>query len=130
MGVIQAAGQVPFWQEEVVPWWKKAPARLVGKRSIFCYFTTEALSTRASSFVFDGEPIVGMRPTVRNLNTFKRLRLLAIDLFKRAGYIRWSLRITARYGIGSERCASAWIPRPRCWIPIAKCTRLRGSTLW
>ena len=86
MGVIQAAGQVPFWQAEVVPWWKKAPARLVGKRSIFCFFMTEALPTRESGFVFDGERIVGMRPPVRNVNTFKRFRLLAIDLFKRAGY--------------------------------------------
>jgi choline dehydrogenase-like flavoprotein len=110
MGVIQAAGQVPFWREEVVPWWKKAPARLVGKRSIFCFFMTEALSTRESGFVFDGERIVGMRPPVRNLNTFKRFRLLAIDLFKRAGYqvvaphhrSLWHRVGTVRFGMDPE----------------------------
>ena len=86
LGVIQAAGQIPFWEGEVVPWWKKWPARFVGERSIYCFYMTEALPTRESGFELSGNQIIGMRPPVQNTNTFKKLRLLAIDLFKRAGY--------------------------------------------
>jgi choline dehydrogenase-like flavoprotein len=120
MGVIQAAGQVPFWRQEIVPWWKKAPARLVGERSIFCYFMTEALPTRESGIVFDGERVVGVRPPARNVNTFKRLRRIAIDLFKRAGYqvvaphhrSLWHRVGTVRFGTDPE----ASVLDPNCKV--------------
>jgi choline dehydrogenase-like flavoprotein len=84
--VIQAVGQVPFWDRDVVPWWKRYPARLVGERSVFCLYMTEALPTKESGFQVREGQIVGMRPPVQNTATFEKLRLLAIDVFKRAGY--------------------------------------------
>src|SRR5881628_1860198 len=86
LGVIQAAGQIPFWDTEAVAWWKKAAARFVGERSIYCFYMTEALPTRESGFEFDNGRIIGMRPPVQNLGTFKKLRTLAVEVFKRAGY--------------------------------------------
>ena len=99
MGVIQADAVV-----------EEGACKAGGKAQYLCFFTTEALPTRESGFVFDGERIVGMRPPVRNLNTFKRLRLLAIDLFKRAGYqvvaphhrSLWHRVGTVRFGMDPE----------------------------
>jgi choline dehydrogenase-like flavoprotein len=87
LGVIQAVGQLPFWDRDVVAWWKRYAARLVGERSIFCLYMTEALPTKETGFeIFEGR-IVGMRPPVQNTATFEKLRLLAIDVFRRAGYL-------------------------------------------
>jgi choline dehydrogenase-like flavoprotein len=86
LGVIQAAGQIPFWDGEAVRWWKRSAARLVGERSVFCFYMTEALPTRESGFQVSEGRIVGMRPPVENTATFDQLRLLAIDVFRRAGY--------------------------------------------
>jgi choline dehydrogenase-like flavoprotein len=86
MGVIQAAGQVPFWHQDVVPWWLKPAARLVGERSIYCYFMNEVVPTRASGFVFADGRIAGVVPPPHNPKTLRRLRRTTIDLFRRAGY--------------------------------------------
>jgi choline dehydrogenase-like flavoprotein len=86
LGVIQAAGQMPFWNREVVPLWKRSAARLVGERSMYCFYMTEALPTRESGFQFSEGRVVGIQPPVENTATFEKLRLLAIDLFRRAGY--------------------------------------------
>ena len=87
LGVIQAVGQLPFWDRDVVPWWKRYAARLVGERSLFCLYMTEALPTKESGFQVSEGRIVGMmRPPVQNTATFEKLRLLAIDIFRRAGY--------------------------------------------
>ncbi|HVX77191.1 MAG TPA: GMC family oxidoreductase [Bradyrhizobium sp.] len=86
LGVIQSAGQMPFWDREMIPWWKRSAAKLVGERSVYCFYMTEALPTRESGFQFSEGRVVGMRPPVQNTATFEKLRLLAIDAFRRAGY--------------------------------------------
>ncbi len=86
LGVIQAAGQMPFWNRDAVAWWKRSAARLVGERSVYCFYMTEALPTRESGFQFSEGRVVGMRPPVQNTATFEKLRQLAIDMFRRAGY--------------------------------------------
>jgi len=86
LGVIQAAGQMPFWDHDAVPWWKRSAARLVGERSVYCFYMTEALPTRESGFQFRDGRVVGMRPPVQNTATFEKLRRLTIDVFRRAGY--------------------------------------------
>ena len=106
-GVIQAAGQIPFWEAEVVPRWKKPFARFIGQRSIYCFYMTEALPTRESGFEFDRGAVVRMMPPLENAETFRKLRVLAIDVFKRAGYrvvspghrSLWHTIGTARFGI-------------------------------
>jgi len=85
-GVIQAGGQIPFWDDEgAISWWKRPAARFLGQRSLFCFFMTEALPTRESGFDVDGETIVRWTPPLHSTKTFAKLRKLAIEAFKRAG---------------------------------------------
>jgi choline dehydrogenase-like flavoprotein len=86
LGVIQSVGQMPFWNREVVAWWKRTAAKLVGERSLFCLYMTEALPTWETGFRFSEGRIVEIKPPVQNTATFEKLRLLAIDAFRRAGY--------------------------------------------
>src|SRR5262249_48361033 len=46
---------------------------------------TEALPTRDTGLMFDGDNVVGRIPPVHNLKTFFKLRDLAVDSFRRAG---------------------------------------------
>lgn len=86
LGVIQAAGQVPFWQQDIVPWWMKLPAKMVGERSLYCFFMNEMIPTRESGFVLESDRIVGLQMPPRNPRTFGKLRGLAIEMFRSAGY--------------------------------------------
>lgn len=85
-GVIQAAGQMPFWESASLPAWKKLAARLVGERSLYCFYMTEALATRESGYEFSNGNIVKTTPPLENSETSKRLKKLAIKTFNRAGY--------------------------------------------
>jgi len=87
MGVIQSAGQMPFWQGTAVPQWKKPLAKLIGDRSLYCFYMTEAIPTRETGFDFTADrAIERMKPPLENHETFKKLRALAIEAFRRAGY--------------------------------------------
>jgi len=86
-GMIQAAGQIPFWEGEAVRQWKKPVARFIGERSIYCFYMTEALPSRESGFEFDRGTVVRMTPPLQNVETFRKLRQLAINVFRRAGYL-------------------------------------------
>jgi choline dehydrogenase-like flavoprotein len=85
-GTIQAAGQMPFWDGDAVPGWKKPLARLVAERSLYCFFMTEALPTPESGFEFVDGRVARTVPPKENTETFERLRRLAIDTFRCAGY--------------------------------------------
>ena len=90
MGVIQIAGQMPFWEETsrfVRPF-----ARLIGNRSLICFYMTEALPTYESRLIFDGANVVNRIPPLHNMKSFFKLRSLAIETFHRAG-----LRVLARH---------------------------------
>jgi choline dehydrogenase-like flavoprotein len=110
LGMIQAAGQIPFWDTEHLSWWKKSAARLVGERSIYCFYMTEALPTRESGLKFRGDGSYTIEPPVHNGKTFARMRALAIETFKRAGYrviapkarLLWHQVGTARFGTDPE----------------------------
>src|SRR5205085_11380796 len=54
--------------------------------SIYCFYMTEALPSRASGYDFERGEVVRMTPPRQNTHTFSRLRSLAIDAFERAGY--------------------------------------------
>jgi choline dehydrogenase-like flavoprotein len=83
-GVIQVAGQMPFWEE--AGRLMRPIARLVGKHSLMCFYMTEALPTRETGFRFDGDRLGGKVEPVHNLATFNKLRDLAVAAFRRAGY--------------------------------------------
>jgi choline dehydrogenase-like flavoprotein len=110
MGMIQAGGQLPFWETDSLPWWKKSAAKLVGERSIYCFYMTEALPTRESGLEFNKDGTYEVRPPLHNVKTFEKLRSLARDVFKRAGYrvvapkrrFLWHAVGTARFGTDPE----------------------------
>ena len=110
MGMIQAGGQFPFWETDSLPWWKEAAAKIVGERSIYCFYMTEALPTRESGLEFNEDGTYDVRPPLHNVKTFEKLRSLAMDMFKRAGYrvvapkrcFLWHRVGTARFGADPE----------------------------
>lgn len=83
-GVVQAAGQMPFWEEANGP--MRHVAKAIGQRSLMCFYMTEALPTREAGLVFDGDRIAGRVAPNLNLRSFARLRGLARGAFRRAGY--------------------------------------------
>jgi choline dehydrogenase-like flavoprotein len=106
LGMIQAAGQIPFWDTKHLSWWKKSAAKFIGDRSIYCFYTTEALPTRESGLEFRKDGTYAIKPPLHSVKTFQRMRTLAIDAFKRAGYrtiaprtrLLWHRVGTARFG--------------------------------
>ena len=83
-GIVQAAGQIPFWELQKGP--MRQIAKLIGRRSLMCFYMTEAIPTRESGFVFDGDWIGGRVAPNRNVRSFARLRGLAQKAFRNAGY--------------------------------------------
>ena len=57
-----------------------------------CFYMSEALPTRNTGLIFDGDEIVNRVPPVHNVRTFFKLRDLARDVFRQAGYLVWARR--------------------------------------
>jgi choline dehydrogenase-like flavoprotein len=83
-GVIQAVGQFPFWDEASRA--MRPLAKLVGAHSLMCCYMAEALPTRDAGFIFDGDDIKTTVMPDLNLEAFEKLRRLAVNVFRRAGY--------------------------------------------
>jgi choline dehydrogenase-like flavoprotein len=85
LGVIQATGQMPFWNEArpVI----RPAARVIGHHSAMCVYMTEAVPTRDARLVFNGDDLAGRVAPVQSLKTFDRLRREAHAMFRRAGYL-------------------------------------------
>jgi choline dehydrogenase-like flavoprotein len=103
MGVIQMAGQMPFWKQ--MNWGIRPLARLVGHHALTCFHMTEALPTRETKLIFDGDRIVGRVSPVHNMQTYWRLQALALSIFRRAGYFTLSRRRTPHvwHEVGTAR---------------------------
>lgn len=84
LGIIQAAGQMPFWEQ--AKGLTRLAAECVGRRSLVCFHATEALPTKETGYVFDGDDVVGRVEPVHNLKSFAKLRDLAVGAFRAAGY--------------------------------------------
>jgi choline dehydrogenase-like flavoprotein len=84
LGVVQATGQMPFWEKVPVPF--RPMAKLIGTRSLMFFYMAEALPTRETGFDFNGTRPVLRSTALHNLATFARLRFLAAGAFRRAGY--------------------------------------------
>ncbi|NOG74155.1 GMC oxidoreductase [Roseicella sp. DB1501] len=84
LGVVQVAGQMPFWEEasRLV----RPVARLVGRHSLMCFYMSEALPSQEAGLRFDGDRLAGRVEPRHNLQAFGRLRDLAVEAFRRAGY--------------------------------------------
>jgi len=105
LGVIQLAGQIPFW--EMASKTMRPIARFVGAHSLMCFYMTEALPTRETGLVFTGDEITNRAAPIHNSASFAKLRRLTIDAFRRAGYrvlsrerapYTWHEVGTARFG--------------------------------
>jgi len=105
LGVIQIAGQMPYW--EAAARLVRPLVHLVGTHTLMCFYMTEALPTHDTGLIFNGDEIVSRILPVHNLETFFKLRDLAIDIFRRAGYLAlarrrpphvWHKVGTARFG--------------------------------
>jgi choline dehydrogenase-like flavoprotein len=84
MGVLQVAGQIPFWRE--TGRLKRPFVKAVADRSLMCFTMTEAVPTVESGFRFDGDRIAGEAPPLTNAKTFARLNRVSAGMFWRAGY--------------------------------------------
>jgi len=83
-GVIQASGQLPLWKE--VPGLLRPFVRFIAKRSLTCFLMVETVGTPESGLTFRGEDIVRVRHPKPSYQTYARLRRLATDIFRQAGY--------------------------------------------
>jgi choline dehydrogenase-like flavoprotein len=84
LGVIQAVGQIPFWEIASGP--MKIVARLVGERAMTFFYSTEAHPTAQSGLVWDGDEIGTKVEPEHDMAAFEKLRTLAVETFGRAGY--------------------------------------------
>jgi len=104
-GVIQTGGQTPFWEE--APRAVRQIAHFVGQHAITCFYMTEALPGRDTGIIFKDDGTFTRVDAIQNLKTFARLRALALDAFRDAGYralarrrapYQWHEVGTARFG--------------------------------
>ena len=84
LGIIQTAGQMPFWTE--LPRSLRPVAKAIGRHSLICFCMSEALPTRTSGLHFEGDAVSHtVEPTVSAVS-FRRLTRLATEAFRNAGY--------------------------------------------
>jgi len=84
LGVIQVAGQFPFW--EIARPAIRPIARIIGQRSLMCFFMNEAVPSRESRVVLDDDGVVAQVLPEINHDTFNQLRATAVEVFRKAGY--------------------------------------------
>ena len=85
LGVIQSAGQAPFWRQASRI--MRPLAYLIGKSSLMFFYMSEALPTREAGLVFDeNNHVVETIQPAHNLQSFEKLRQLAVAAFGRIGY--------------------------------------------
>ena len=84
VGVIQLAGQTPFWREasRII----RPIAKLVSEHCFTMFYMAEAAPLHEAGLVFDGDRVVGQIPPAHSLKTFEYLRSYAVSLLGRAGY--------------------------------------------
>lgn len=84
LGVVQVAGQMPFWRE--AGRWVRPVARLMADHCFTLFYMCEAAPEFEAGFQFDGDKVVGQTDPKPSLGSFARLRKLSVDLLARAGY--------------------------------------------
>lgn len=110
LGAIQAAGYVADgWRQ--VPVGLRRIARGILRNSVQLFYMTEGLPTKDSGFALtdDGpRSLAGAVPPTQNRRSFQRLRRLAIDAFRQAGYRVFAPRVTNRvwHPVGTARMGS------------------------
>jgi choline dehydrogenase-like flavoprotein len=104
VGVIQVAGQVPSWYgaSKLL----RPLVKFIAKRSLTIFYMTEALPTKESGLVFEGDGLKERILPLHNAKTFAHLRGIAVRAFRKAGYFviprsrndLWHEVGTARFG--------------------------------
>lgn len=96
MGIIQVAGQMPYWR--LASRVMRIPARLVAKRSLMCFFMIEAIPTAESGFKVTANSISEKIEPPVSTQTFEKAREYAATVFRKAGY----------YVLARKNPASLW----------------------
>ena len=126
IGVVQVAGQVPF--SDGASKLLRPLVKFIAKRGLTIFYMTEALPTRESGLVFEGDVLKDRVLPLHNAKTFAHLRGIAVKAFRKAGYFviprsrndLWHEVGTARFG--HDPATSVTGHRS------ARCTALRAST--
>jgi choline dehydrogenase-like flavoprotein len=84
VGVIQLAGQTPFWREASRG--VRPIAKLVSEHCFTMFYMVEAAPLPEAGLVFKGDKVVGQVPPAHSLKTFEYLRSHTVSLLRRAGY--------------------------------------------
>jgi len=84
VGVIQLAGQTPFWQEASRA--IRPIAKLVSEHCFSMFYMVEAPPSHGAGLVLDGDKVVGQTAPPHCLETFEHLRKHAVSLLRDAGY--------------------------------------------
>jgi len=84
MGIIQVAGQMPYWR--LASRVMRIPARMVAKRSLMCFYMIEATPSAESGFPVTADAIGDKVEPRYASQTFEAARQYAADIFRKAGY--------------------------------------------
>jgi hypothetical protein len=84
-GVIQVAGQMPVW-DRAHPIMRPA-LKAFATRCLTCFYMTEAPATFEAGVSFAGDAVARTVAPPFNQKTFRRLRRLATQAFRKAGYV-------------------------------------------
>jgi choline dehydrogenase-like flavoprotein len=96
LGVIQAAGQMPYWR--MASRLMRLPAWMVAKRSVMLFYMVEAVPGADSGYAVTAEGIGEKVEPKLSAQTFEKARQKVVDMVKAAGY-----RVIAR-----RRAPSLW----------------------
>lgn len=84
VGVIQLAGQTPFWRE--ASRFVRPIAKVISEHCFTMFYMVEAAPKHEAGLVFDGDRVSGQIPPAHCLGTFEYLRSHTVSLLGRAGY--------------------------------------------
>ncbi len=85
LGVVQLAGQMPFWREasRII----RPIAKLVSEHCFTLFYMTETPPTHEAGFVIKGDRVAGKIEPPHSLKSFRRLRAQTVGRLLRAGYL-------------------------------------------
>ncbi len=85
LGLLQAGGRLPVWLE--VDKWFRPIAKFIAKRSIIVFIMSEVVPRYDNFVSITKQGHVSINYTPNNIKTFRKLRMLFLRVFWRAGYL-------------------------------------------
>ena len=85
LGLLQAGGRLPVWLE--VEKWLRPIAKFIAKRSIIVFIMSEVVPRYENYVSITKDGHVSINYTPNNIKTFRKLRMLFLRIFWKAGYL-------------------------------------------